>query len=156
MLKFISNLINLNVTLATKARSLIAYDEAMAFRRANEYKLALPLMIEASELGNQHATIEAATMLLRGQGTACDWKSAAEYLALAIERNVANVHFNLGMIFGIGGYGLKRDLAKAEYHLCQAQALDGDATAEQMLVMLRKKQGPFGGKETLRPQLPWK
>lgn len=156
MLKFIRNLINLNVVLATKTRSLMAYDEAMVFRRVNDYKQALPLMLEASDLGNPHATIEAATMMLRGQGTACDWKRAAEYLALGIERNVANVHFNLGMIFGIGGHGLKRDLTKAEYHLCQAQKLDGDASAEQMLLMLRKRQGPFGGKEIPRPQLPWK
>jgi TPR repeat protein len=156
MLKFISNLINLNVVVAGKARALIAYNEAEAFCRAKDFKQALPLMIEASDLGDEHATVQAAMMFLKGQGAACDWHRAAEYLALAITRGVPDVHLILGIVFGIGGYGLKRNQAKAEFHLAQAASVDADSDAVQMLTMLRKKQGVFSGKERPNPAIPWK
>jgi TPR repeat protein len=156
MLKFIGNLINLNVMLTGKARAFIAYDEAEAFCRAKDFKQALPLMIEASDLGNAHATVQAAMMFLKGQGATCDWHRASEYLALAIARGVPDVHLILGMVFGIGGYGLKRNPEKAKFHLAQAAAVDADLDAVQMLTMLRKKQGVFSGKERPNPAIPWK
>ena len=62
MLSFLKNLINLNVALANKARSVMAYDEALAFKEAKDYKHALPLLIEASELGNAQAMSILGTM----------------------------------------------------------------------------------------------
>lgn len=100
--------------------------------------------------------VQAAMHLLKGQGIACDWQSAAKYLELAVAREVPRVSINLGMVYGIGGYGLKRDLAIAEYHFNQAITLDQDDAARQMLDMLRRKQPPFGGKELPSPKIPWK
>lgn len=156
MLAFLRNLIGLNSILATKIQSDRLYTEAEAFCSAGQHAEGFLLMCQASEFGNPHATVQAAMMLLKGQGTACDWKRAAELLQLAVARGIVNVHFNLGMIYGIGGYGLKRDGMKAEFHLSNAQNADNDPAAHQVLTMLRNKQGVFAGKEVPRPIIPWK
>jgi hypothetical protein len=44
----------------------------------------------------------------------------------------------------------------AEYHLTQCIEADSDPAGEQMLAMLKKHQGVFGGKENPRPKIPWK
>ncbi|TRZ91320.1 MAG: hypothetical protein D4R84_14445 [Rhodocyclaceae bacterium] len=156
MLPFLKNLIGLNKFLLGKIQDERLYNEAMAFMNSNEFNHAFPLMKQSADLGNKHASVQVAMMLLKGQGAVCDWHSAGEYLQLAIAKGISNVHINLGMIYGIGGYGLKRNLEKAEFHLNKALTEDGDVDAEQMLQMLRKKQPPFGGKEHIRPKLPWK
>ena len=155
MFNILKNLINLNSVVLAKVQRDRLYDEADALFRAGRHKEAFPLMKQASDLGSEHATVQMAMMFLRGQGTACDWVSAAECLELAIARGIPNVHINLGLVYGVGGYGLKRNPEKAEYYLVQAIAVDNDGEAEQMLAMLRKKQAPFGGKENPRPKIPW-
>ena len=156
MFNFVKWLVNLFSALVAKVQRDQLYDEAIALRDAGQYKEAFPIMQQACELGSEHAPVEVARMLLEGKGTACSWSSAIKYLELALERGIPDAHLNIGMIYGIGGYGLKRNLEKAEYHLRQAISVDNDSQAEQMLVMLRKKQGPFGAKEIARPKLPWK
>ena len=156
MLSFIKNLIGLNVLLAGKVQADRLYGEAEAFMGAGEFKSAFPLMQQASDAGNKFAPVHVAMMLLKGQGVPPNWTDAVKYLELAIARNNGNVHITLGMIHGIGGYGLKRDQKLAEYHLSQSIAIDNDPAGEQMLAMLKKHQGVFGGKENPRPKIPWK
>jgi TPR repeat protein len=156
MLSFIKNIMGLNVLLAGKIQADRLYGEAEALMTAGEFKSALPLMKQASDVGNKYAPVHVAMMLLKGQGTPPNWSEAAKYLELAISRGNANVHISLGMVHGIGGYGLKRDQKLAEYHLTQSIEADNDPAGEQMLVMLKKHQGVFGGKENPRPKIPWK
>lgn len=156
MLNFIKNLMGLNMILAGKIQADRLFDEADALMNAKEFKGALPLMKQASDAGNKFAPVHVAMMLLKGQGTSPNWSEAATYLELAISRGNPNVHITLGMVHGIGGYGLKRDLKMAEYHMTQSIEADSDPAGEQMLAMLRKQQGVFGGKENPRPKIPWK
>ena len=155
MLKWVQNLMQLNFFLAGKIQADHLYDKAEALMAAREFKSAFPLMKQASETGNKYAPVHVAMMLLKGQGTPPDWSDAVKYLELAIARGNGNVHITLGMIHGIGGYGLKRDQKNAEYHLTKCITVDNDPAGEQMLVMLKKHQGVFGGKETPRPKIPW-
>jgi TPR repeat protein len=156
MLSFIKNLIGLNVLLAGKVQADRLYGEADAFMGAGEFKSAFPLMQQASDAGNKYAPVHVAMMLLKGQGVPPNWTDAVKYLELAIARNNGNVHITLGMIHGMGGYGLKRDQKNAEYHLTQCITVDNDPAGEQMLAMLKRHQGVFGGKESPRPKIPWK
>jgi TPR repeat protein len=156
MLSFIKNLMGLNLLLAGKIKDSRLYLEAKALMDAGEFKSAFPLMKEASDAGNKFAPVHVAMMLLKGQGTAHNWSDAVKHLELAIARGEGNVHFILGMIHGIGGYGLKRDQKMAEYHLTQSIEVDSDPAGEEMLEMLKMRQGVFGGKENSRPKIPWK
>lgn len=156
MLSFLKNLIGLNVMLAGKIRADRLYGEADALMAAGEFKSAFPLMKQAADAGNKYAPVHVAMMLLKGQGTLPSWSDAVKYLELAIAMGNDNVHITLGMIHGIGGYGLKRDQKNAEYHLSQSITVDNDPAGEEMLTMLKKHQGVFGGKETPRPKIPWK
>lgn len=156
MLSFIKNIMGLNVLLAGKIQADRLYGEAEALMTAGEFKSALPLMKQASDAGNKYAPVHVAMMLLKGQGMPPSWSDAVKYLELAIARGNGNVHVTLGMVFGIGGYGLKRDQKNAEYHLSQCITADNDLAGEQMLAMLKKRQGVFGGKENPRPKIPWK
>jgi len=156
MLSLIKNLMGLNVLLAGKIQADRLYGEAEALMAAGEFKSALPIMKQASDVGNKYAPVHVAMMLLKGQGTPPSWSEAVKYLELAIARGNPNVHITLGMIHGIGGYGLKRDQKNAEYHLSQCITADNDPAGEQMLAMLIKHQGVFGGKENPRPKIPWK
>lgn len=146
----------LNVFLSGKIQADRLYGEAEALMAAGEFKSALPIMKQASDVGNKYAPVHVAMMLLKGQGTSPSWADGVKYLELAISRGNPNVHITLGMVHGIGGYGLKRDLKMAEYHLTQSIEADSDPAGEQMLAMLRKHQGVFGGKENPRPKIPWK
>ncbi len=146
----------LNFFLAGKIQADRLYSEADALMTAGEFKSALPLMRQASDAGNRFAPTHVAMMLLKGQGVEPSWSEAVKYLELAIARGEGNVHIVLGMVYGIGGYGLKRDQKNAEYHLSQCITVDNDPAGEQMLAMLKKHQGVFGGKENPRPKIPWK
>jgi len=156
MLSFVKNLIGLNALLASKVQADRLYGEADALMAAGEFKGAFPLMKQASDAGNKFASVHVAMMLLKGQGVAPNWSDAAKYLELAIARKNDNVHITLGMIYGIGGYGLKRDHQLAEYHFNQSITIDNDPAGEQMLAMLKKREGVFGGKGNPRPKIPWK
>jgi len=151
----LNTLIGLKVLLANKYHGQRLYFEAQAHLEAKEYKTAFPLMKEASDLGYEFAPAHVAMMLLKGQGVTVNWPDAVKYLGIALERNNKDVHMILGMAYGIGGYGLRRDLTKAEYHLMQSQEKDNDPAAEELLDMLRKRKGPFGAKEIPRPKIPW-
>jgi TPR repeat protein len=156
MLNFVKNLIGLNTILAGKIQSDRLYQEAEALMAAGKFKNALPVMMQASDAGNKYAPVHVAMMLLKGQGTPPNWNDAVKHLELAISRGNGNVHVMLGMIYGIGGYGLRRNHTCAENHLTQSITADNDPAGEQMLAMLKKRQGVFGGKEVPRPKIPWK
>ena len=155
MLKFLKNIMNLNAILATKAQGAMLFTEAEAFSLAKDYKKAFPLMKQSAELGNEDALIHAGLMAMKGQGTECNWLLAAQFFECSVKQHKYPVNIHLGMLYGIGGYGLKRDHQKAEKHLQAAIDQDGDETATAMLDSLQKRKPPFGGKEITRPQVAW-
>lgn len=55
MLSFIKSVMGLNAILAAKINADRLYDEADALMTAGEYKSALPLMKQASDVGNKYA-----------------------------------------------------------------------------------------------------
>jgi TPR repeat protein len=61
---------------------------------------------------------------------------------------------NLGLIYGIGGYGLKRDLHKARQFLQEAVD-EGDERSADALKMVVEKKGIFGQREKPRPDIQW-
>lgn len=142
MLSFLKNLINLNVALANKARSVMAYDEALAFKEAKDYKHALPLLIEASELGNAQAMSILGTMYLMGQGVTEDGTQAMTWLQRSIDAGFEGAISVLGMAFATGKAGIKIDLAKARELLTHC-AENGDEQSARMLSMMDNGEGMF-------------
>ena len=142
MLKFISNLINRNAALAQKARSLMAYDEALAFHKAKEYRQALPLMIEAAELGNPEAMSLLGSMYLMGQGVNEDGSQAVTWLQRSIEGGFEGAISVLGMAYATGKAGVKIDLPKARKMLNYC-AEKGDEQSTRMLAMMDSGEGIF-------------
>ncbi len=155
MLNFLKNLINLNSVLASKIQADRLFAEATAFSDAGEHRRAFVLMKQAADLGHQHAIPQLGIMFLKGTGTDCDWVQASNYLEQSSTVGDYKVQFFLGMIHGIGGWGVKRDIVRAEKHLIAARDLDGDPDAELLLLKLRKKQAPFGGKANPHPKISW-
>jgi hypothetical protein len=142
MLKFLSNLINLNAALATRIRSSQAFDEALAFYDAEDYKAALPLMREASELGNPRAMSLLGTMYLMGQGVREDGVQAERWLKQAIAEGFDDATSVLGMAYATGKAGVKIDLDKAIPMLTEA-ADNGDEQSARMLGMIERGEGMF-------------
>ena len=142
MLKFISNLINLNAALAQKARSLMAYDEALALHKAKEYRQALPLMMEAAELGNSEAMSLLGSMYLMGQGVNEDGSQAVTWLQRSIEGGFEGAISVLGMAYATGKAGAKIDLTKAREMLTYC-AEKGDEQSTRMLAMMDSGEGIF-------------
>jgi len=145
-----------------KAQSYNIADEAIALYNAKNYEAALPLMKEAAEKGNPNAMSYLALMFMQGRGVDCDWKMAAKLYEMTLElkewegfdRTVPAHLGNLGMIYGIGGYGLRRDLEKAQLYL-QGAVDTGDQTYGVPLQQVKKRTGVFGQKEIARPKLNW-
>ena len=155
MRNFLSTLFQLNTVLASKIKADRLYAEGQAYIDSKEHAKAFPILKEASEAGHKYSPALIGFMLMKGEGTATNWVDAVKYFELALEREIPNVHFNVGMLYGVGGYGLKRNLEKAEYHLRQSKAVDNDPAADQMIEMIQKRKGPFGAKEVSRPKLAW-
>lgn len=142
MIQFIKNLINLNAFLASKTRALMAYDEAMAFYSAKEFKKAFPLMIEASEHGNAEAMSILGTMYLLGEGVKEDGREAVTWLQRSIDGGYEGAVSVLGMALATGKAGIKIDLPKARVLLTQC-AENGDEQSARMLSMMDKGDGMF-------------
>jgi TPR repeat protein len=143
LFKFIQNLLDLNMALAGKVRSVQVYDEALAFHGAREFKKALPLMREAAELGNTNAMSMYGAMLLLGQGAPENGKGAEQWLKRAIDCGDKNAVSVLGMAYATGKAGVARDLKRGRALLVQASEA-GDGQSARMLEMMDKKQGMFG------------
>lgn len=133
---------NLNLALAGKARSVHAYNEALALYGAKEYKKALPLMREAAELGNTNAMSIYGSMFLLGQGVPENGKEAELWLKRAVDSGDKNAVSILGMAYATGKAGIKRDLKQGRILLTQA-ANEGDSKSARMLELMDKKQGSF-------------
>lgn len=144
MLKFIQNLLSLNLALAGKVRSVQAYDEALTFHGAKEFKKALPLMREAAELGNTNAMSVLGSMLLLGHGVAENGKEAERWLKRAVDAGNTNAVSVLGMAYATGKAGCPRDMKRGRALLTQAVEA-GDEKSARMLEMMNKKQGMFRG-----------
>lgn len=144
MLKLLQNLLNLNLALAGKVRSVQAYDEALALHGAKDYRKALPLLREAAELGNTSAMTLYGSMCLLGQGVPENGKEAEIWLKRALEGGDKNAVSVLGMAYATGKAGIRRDLQQGRALLTTA-ADAGDAQSAQMLAMMDKKQGILRG-----------
>ena len=142
MLKFIQGLLNLNALLASKVRATTAYDEALAYHGAKDYKNALPLMIEAAELGNTQAMSVLGSMYLLGHGVKEDGKLAVKWLQKAIDGGFDGAVSVLGMAYVTGKAGVKIDVSKGREMLSFA-AERGDEQSSRMLAMMDSGEGMF-------------
>ena len=142
MFQTIKNLLTLNSALLSKARSTTVYSEALAFRDAKEYDKALPLMIEAAELGNVQAMSILGSMYLLGQGVKEDGALAVMWLQKAIDGGYESAISVLGMAYATGKAGVGIDIPKAREMLNYA-AEQGDEQSSRMLEMMNKGEGLF-------------
>lgn len=142
MLKFIQNLLSLNIALVGKARSLQAYDEALALYRSKDFKKALPLMKESAELGHIDAMSLLGSMLLLGQGTKEDGKQAEVWLQHAAESGNKDALSLFGMALATGKAGCRKDLELGKKYLTQV-AEQGDEQSIQMLDLIKNEVGIF-------------
>jgi TPR repeat protein len=144
MLQLIKNLLNLNTAIAAKARSITAYSEALAYQEAKEHAKAVPLMIEAAELGNTQAMSVLGSMYLLGNnGVREDGKKAILWLQKAIDGGYDDAISVLGMAYATGKAGVPIDIPKARSMLEYATA-NGDTQSARMLEMMDKGIGLFG------------
>lgn len=142
MFKLISNLLSLNVALGNRLRSVTAFDEAMAHHGKKDFKQALPLMIEASELGNPEAMSLLGTMYMFGQGTKENGHLAEQWLQRSIDGGYEGSISVLGMAYATGAAGIKIDILKAREMLTFA-AEKGDEQSARMLGMIDRGEGMF-------------
>jgi len=144
MLNLLDALATLNAALVGKIRSITAYDEALALYSDKSYGKALPLMIEAAELGNVQAMSLLGSMYLLGQGVREDGRLAVLWLQHAMDGGYESAASVLGMAHATGKAGVKIDLPKARI-LLEAAASKGDAQSARMLEMIDKGEGMFAG-----------
>lgn len=142
MLNLLDTLVKLNAALASKVRSITAYDEALAHYSSQDYGKALPLMIEAAELGNTQAMSLLGSMYLLGQGVREDGRLAEQWLRGAVEGGYEEAVSVLGMAYATGKAGLQRDLPAARA-LLEIAASRGDAQSARMLEMMDRGEGMF-------------
>jgi TPR repeat protein len=142
MLKLISNLLSLNLALGKKIRAVTSFDEALALHTNGEFKQALPLMIEAAELGSPEAMSLLGTMYLFGNGTAENGREAVMWLTKSIELGYEDSISVLGMAYATGKAGVKINLDKAIEMLTFA-AQRGDEQSARMLLMIENGAGMF-------------
>jgi Flp pilus assembly protein TadD len=155
-------LTQISSAILNKVQSGQLFDQAKALYDAGDFKAALPLMKESAEKGSPNAMAHLGIMLMKGQGVAADWAMAAKLLKMTIEvENYQGTYFtgpmiksNLGLIYGIGGYGLKRNLEQARQYLQEAVD-EGDLRSEEALRMVIEKRGVFGQKERAKPEIRW-
>jgi len=146
MLKFIQGLLNLNVLLASKVRATTAYGEALEYHRAKDYEKALPLMVEAAELGNTQAMSVLGSMYLLGQGVTEDGQLAVKWLQNAIDGGFDGAVSVLGMAYASGKAGVKIDIPKAREMLSFA-AKRGEEQSARMLAMMDNGEGMFSSQK---------
>jgi TPR repeat protein len=142
MLKLINNLLSLNLSLSKKIRAVTSFDEALALHANGEFKQALPLMIEAAELGRPEAMSLLGTMYLFGNGVAENGREAVFWLSKSIELGYEESISVLGMAFATGKAGVKIDLDKA-IEMLTFGAQRGDDQSARMLLMIEKGEGMF-------------
>lgn len=162
MFNILKSLTQMSSAVLAKVKCGQLFEQAKSLYDAGEYNAALPVMKQSAELGSAHAMAHLGVMFMKGLGTRCDWKMAAELLEMTIKIedyqgtyfNVALINSNLGLIHGIGGYGLRRDLTIARKFLEDA-VRHGDEKSAVALQMVIGRKGPFGKKETARPEIQW-
>lgn len=142
MIKLIQQLVGLNTVLLGKVRSIQAYDEAMALRSSGDFKKAIPLLQESSELGNERAMCFLGVSYLNGQGIAENGKLAEKWLVASVEAGYEPAESVLGMAYvtGKAGHTIKIDKGRA---LLEKAAAGGDEQSARMLEMMDKRVGLF-------------
>jgi len=155
MRDFFKNIFAVNSIISRKITVSRLLTEGIAFRDAGEYKNAIEVFRTASDMGSPEASAQLGDMLMRGLGTETNWAAAVKYLELAVSKEIPNVSINVGMLYGMGGWGLKRNAKLAEHYLELALTVEKDSGAQEILDRVRKKVPPFGGKEIAKPKIPW-
>lgn len=142
MLKLIKTLIGYNALMAQKIRAEQAYDEGLSLNNAEEFKNALPLLLESSELGHEKAMCVLGSMYLLGQGTPENGREAIRWLEKSKELGYEESISLLGMAYATGKAGVKIDIEKAREYLAYA-ADQGDEKSARMLGMIERGEGMF-------------
>lgn len=142
MLNLIKQLIGLNGFLLAKVRGEQAFTEALALRDDNKLKEAVPLLLEAAELGNERAMAILGAAYLMGEGTPENGREAVRWLEKSIELGYEGSISVLGMAYATGKAGVKIDIEKAVEMLTLA-AGQGDQQSVRMLSMIEKGEGMF-------------
>lgn len=142
MLNLIKSLVGLNVAMSNKIRSVQACEEGLAFSNAKEFKKAFPLLLEASELGNEKAMSVLGSMYLLGQGTPENGVEAVRWLENSVKMGFDDAISVLGMAYVTGKAGVKIDIEKGRAMLIQA-AESGDEQSARMLGMMDRREGMF-------------
>ncbi|PKO48738.1 MAG: hypothetical protein CVU31_03975 [Betaproteobacteria bacterium HGW-Betaproteobacteria-4] len=142
MLNLIKSLVGLNAAMSKKIRSVQACEEGLAFSNANEFKKAFPLLLEASELGNEKAMSVLGSMYLLGQGTPENGVEAVRWLENSIKMGFDDAISVLGMAYVTGKAGVKIDIEKGREMLIHA-AESGDEQSARMLGMMDRREGMF-------------
>lgn len=145
MWQFIQRLISFNDQMINKVKATQVYDEALSLYSAKEYKKALPLMTEASNLGHPQAMSLLGTMYLMGFGVKENGKEAETWLLKSVEAGFSEAASVLGMAYATGKAGVKIDIDKATRLLTDAAA-KGDQQSAKMLEMIRNGEGMFAKK----------
>lgn len=145
MWQFIQRLISFNDQMLNKVKATQIYDEALSFYSAKEYKKALPLMTEASNLGHPQAMSLLGTMYLMGFGVKENGKEAESWLLKSVEAGFSEAASVLGMAYATGKAGVKIDTEKATRLLTEA-AEKGDQQSARMLTMMQNGEGMFASK----------
>lgn len=150
MLDFLKTLMTLNVALAGKAKGVTLYNDAMALCEDKRYRDAIPLLIEAAELGNDYAMAQLGAMHMLGQGVPESNREAVKWLEMAVRAGHKSAVGTLGMLFATGKGGVVRDMSRAIPLMKQAAA-EGDSQSARMLEMIEKGEGMFASPRKKRP-----
>lgn len=143
MFKLLSNVLALNKLLGDKVRAQQLHMEGMALHDAGQFKQALELLREASELGNEKAMCLLGSMYLLGEGTPENGREALRWLEKSLELGYEEASSLIGMAYATGKAGIKIDLEKGRSMIAEA-AKRGDPQAAKMLGMIDRGEGMFG------------
>ena len=149
MLNLIKTLIGYNNTIAGKIRAIKAFEEALAYHGAGEFKQSFPLMLEAAELGHEKAMCLLGSMYLLGQSVPENGREALRWLEKSRELGYEEAIAVLGMAYVTGKAGVKIDLEKGQQMLTYA-AERGDERSARMLGMIERGEGMFRGMKKKR------
>lgn len=99
------------------------YQKAFAahygLQRCQSYAEALPLYLQAAELGHIKAKTNLGMMYYSGQGVATDFSQAAQWFESAAEQQDTMAQYNLACLY-FHGMGVQKNAAKACEWLCKA------------------------------------
>lgn len=125
------------------------YNQAEAFYNAGNYPVALSFYEEAMRLGSLRAMFDVGWCYSHGKGAAKNYQKSMDAYCQYIDKGGANLGAAfrwVGTIFELGGYGVKRDIARA-LRCYSAAAKHGDAWGYLLYGSLLKTHSAEGTPE---------